>query len=145
VATTGYERVLVLEALGRIGTFKGCDKRQLGLVADAVQGRSTVKSGEVLCREGDPADSWWVVLKGSGRVDVGGTSVGTVTADQSVGELAIFDSQPRSATVTATEDLDVLEFSGSNLVDAIRTEPQLGINLLGTAAERLRATNLLVG
>ncbi len=145
MATAGYDRVLVLEALSRIGTFKGCDKRQLGLVADAVRGRSKVKSGEVLCREGDPADGWWVVLAGSGQVEVGGQSVGTVTADQAVGELSSFDSSPRSATVTAVEDLDVLEFSGDNLVEAVRNEPQLGINLLSTAAERLRATNRLVG
>lgn len=144
MATAGYERVLVLEALGRIGTFKGCDKRQLGLVADAVKGRSKVKSGEVLCREDEPADSWWVVLDGSGQVEVAGQVVGTVGADQSVGELSVFDSSPRSATVTAVDDLDVLEFSGDNLVEAIRSEPQLGINLLSTAAERLRATNRLV-
>jgi CRP-like cAMP-binding protein len=134
----------VLEALGRIGTFKGCDKRQLGLVADAVRGRSTVKSGDVLCSEGETADGWWVVLSGSGQVDSGGHTVGTVSANQAVGELAIFDDQPRSATVTAVDDLDVLEFSGGNLVEAIRSEPQLGINLLSTAAERLRATNRLV-
>lgn len=145
MATAGYERVLVLEALGRIGTFKGCDKRQLGLVADAVKGRSKVKSGDALCREGDPAEGWWVVLDGSGQVEVDGQSVGTVEANQAVGELSIFDSQPRSATVTAIDDLDVLEFSGDNLVAAVLAEPQLGVNLLSTAAGRLRATNALVG
>lgn len=144
MATAGYERVLVLEALGRIATFKGCDKRQLGLIADALRGRTTVKSGEVLCREGDSSDGWWVVLGGSGQVEAGGQRVGTVSADQAVGELSVFDSEPRSATVTAIDDLDVLEFSGGTLVDAVRAEPQLGINLLATAAGRLRATNRLV-
>ena len=145
MATAGYDRVLVLQALGQIGTFKGCDKRQLDLIADAVKRRTKVASGDALCREGDEAESWWVVLGGSGQVDVGGQTVGTVTANQAVGELAVFDSHPRSATVTATEDLDVLEFSGEHLVDALRREPQLAINLLSTAADRLRKTNTLVG
>jgi CRP-like cAMP-binding protein len=137
--------VLVLEALGRIGTFKDCEKRQLDLVADAFKGRSTVKSGDTLCREGEAADGWWVILGGTGQVEVAGQSVGTVAANQAVGELSIFDSQPRSATVTADGDLDVLEFSGDNLVAAVLAEPQLGVNLLSTAAGRLRATNSLVG
>lgn len=141
---TGYERVFVLEALVKTSTFKDCDKRQLGLVADAVKGRSTVKSGDVLCREGDPAQSWWIVLGGSADISVGGTSVGTVGADTALGELSHFDGEPRSATVTAADDLDVLEFSGANLVEAIRHEPQLGINLLSTAADRLRALNRLI-
>lgn len=145
MATAGYERVLVLDALSRIGTFKNCDKRQLGLVADAIERRTIVKSGQTLCQQGDTSDTWWVVLGGSGEADVDGTVVGTIGADTAVGELSLFDGEPRSATVTATADLDVLEFSGDNLVEAIRSEPQLGINLLGTAAQRLRATNALVG
>lgn len=145
MANAGYERVLVLEALGRIDTFKGCDKRQLDLVADSMRKRSTVSSGEALCTEGEPADSWWVVLDGSAAVSVGGSTVGTVGVNQAVGELATFSSEARSATVTADGDLDVLEFGGDKLVDAIRAEPQLGINLLATAADRLRATNSLVG
>lgn len=143
MGVAGYERVLVLEALGKVGTFQNCDKRQLGLIADAIKGRTTVKSGEVLCSEGDPADSWWVVLGGSADVTVDGTTVGTVGADRALGELSFFDGEPRSATVTAAEALDVLEFDGAHLVDAIRDEPQLGINLLATAAQRLRALNRL--
>ena len=134
----------MLEALGKIGTFKNCDKRQLGLIADAVEGRSTVESGEALCREGDDGDAWWVVLGGTAEVSVGGTPLGSVGAGTAVGELSPFDGEPRSATVTAIDDLDVLAFSGENLVEAIRTEPQLGINLLSTAAQRLRAINRLI-
>lgn len=144
MAPTGYERALVLEALSHLETFKDCDKRDLGLLADAVSGRHNLADGETLCVEGQPAESWWVVLEGNGDVTSGGTKVGSVSTNESVGELALFDDGPRSATVTAVGELDVLEFAKSHFIDAILAAPQLGVNLLRSAAGRLRAANELI-
>ncbi len=144
MAVSGYERVLVLEALGKVETFKGCDTDALGLLADSVGGRTTIKAGDALCTEGDAADNWWIVLEGTAGVSSGGTEVGTVNANESVGELALFDGAPRSATVTALGDLDVLVFDKGSFLDVVSTSPPLALTMLSAAAQRLRATNALV-
>lgn len=141
MSVAGYDRVLVLDVLERIGTFRHCDKRHLGLIADAVKGRKRLHDGAVLCEAGDDPHTWWVVLEGTADVELDGRKVGSVAKDEAVGELSAFDHQPRSATVIARGDLDVLEFDSTKLLDAIREEPQLGINLLAIAAERLRAAD----
>jgi CRP-like cAMP-binding protein len=141
---TGYERAFVVQVLGSMATFEGCSQEDLQLLGDAVEERSLVKTGEALCTEGDDADRWWVVVAGRADVTANGKSVGSIGKYEAVGELALFDDQPRSATITATEDLDVLVFDKANFVEVIRSSPALAVTLLKSAARRLRATNALV-
>ena len=141
---TGYERAFVMQVLGSMTTFEGCSQEDLQLLADAVEGRSLVRTGDALCTEGDDADRWWVVIAGRAEVVANGKSVGLIGKYEAVGELALFDDQPRSATITATEDLDVLAFDKANFVDVIRSSPALAVTLLKSAARRLRETNALV-
>lgn len=140
----GYERAFVMQVLGSMTTFEGCSQQDLQLLADAVEGRSLVKAGDALCTQGDAADRWWVIVSGRAQVVTNGTSVGSIGEYEAVGELALFDDQPRSATVTAREDLDVLAFDKANFVEVIRTSPALALTLLKSAARRLRQTNALV-
>lgn len=142
--SAGYERVGVLEALSKIETFKNVRKQDLGLIADSLSGRSTVKAGDTLCVEGEPADGWWILLGGSAAVSVKGTNVGNVGANDAVGELALFDGGNRSATITADSDLDVLAFDGSKFLEAVESTPDLASQLLRAAARRLRKANELI-
>ena len=135
---------MTLEVLGRVGMFAGCSRDDLGPLADAVTQQKVVRAGDVLCREGDDVGAWWVVLSGRAEVTVGGAAVGSVGPDETVGELALFAGGSRSATVTATADLDVLEFGRAGFLDVVAATPPLALTLLEEAARRLRATNALV-
>jgi CRP/FNR family transcriptional regulator, cyclic AMP receptor protein len=140
----GYERAFVIEVLKSMTTFEGCSREDLELLADAVEGRSLIKTGDALCTEGEAADRWWVVISGRADVVANGSSVGSIGQYETVGELALFDDQPRSATITATEDLDVFAFEKANFLEVIRSSPALAVTLLRSAARRLRATNSLL-
>ena len=142
--SAGYERVGVLEALSRIETFSNVRKQALGLIADSLSGRITVKAGDTLCVEGEPADRWWILMGGTATVSANGTNVGTIGANDAVGELALFDGGNRSATITAESDLDVLVFDGSNFLEAVETTPDLALRMLQAAAKRLREVNQLI-
>jgi CRP-like cAMP-binding protein len=141
---TGYERAFVMQVLGSLTTFEGCRQEDLQMLADAVEGRSLVETGDALCTEGDDADRWWVVISGRAEVIANDKSVGSIGEYEAVGELALFDDQPRSATIKATEDLDVLVFEKANFVEVVRSSPALAVTLLKSAARRLRETNALV-
>lgn len=141
---TGYERAFVMQVLGSLTTFEGCRQEDLQMLADAVEGRSLVKTGDALCTEGDDADRWWVIISGRAEVIAHDKSIGSIGEYEAVGELALFDDQPRSATINATEDLDVLVFDKANFVEVVRSSPALAVTLLKSAARRLRETNALV-
>ena len=141
---TGYERAFVMQVLGSLTTFEGCRQEDLQMLADAVEGRSLVKTGDALCTEGDDADRWWVIISGRAEAIAHDKSIGSIGEYEAVGELALFDDQPRSATINATEDLDVLVFDKANFVEVVRPSPPLAVTLLKSAARRLRETNALV-
>jgi CRP/FNR family cyclic AMP-dependent transcriptional regulator len=72
-----------------------------------------LKQGELLFKEGDPSDSMYVVKKG--RVSVfklKGTQeveLAEVGPGQMIGEMAFFDRKPRSASIKATSDTEIIE------------------------------------
>jgi CRP-like cAMP-binding protein len=71
-------------------------------------------SGHVLCREGDDADTLYVLSKGQALVTVDdlGTAkpISMLTAGQVFGEQAMFSGVKRQATVTLSADAEVIAF-----------------------------------
>ncbi|MEV6678190.1 peptidase domain-containing ABC transporter [Streptomyces erythrochromogenes] len=81
------------------------------LIAD-LQPRA-VAAGETVVRQGEPAGGMYVVVKGVLRVSVeqAGASreVGLLRTGDVFGEVSLFESSPRTATVEATTDAELLE------------------------------------
>lgn len=73
-------------------------------LADAFETRE-FKAGEVIVKEGDKGDSFFVIEDGTAVVTKNGTEVNQLTAGNYFGELAIIFESPRAATVTATSTL----------------------------------------
>ena len=84
--------------------------------------RREAAAGEVLCREGEKGEAFFVVV--SGKVSVSADDFGTEKAIAQLGrgaffgEMAVVVNQPRSATVTAVEACDLLSFS-REVVEAV--------------------------
>jgi CRP-like cAMP-binding protein len=66
-------------------------------------------AGEILTAQGDPGDSLYLVLDGVLEVSVDGQPVGDVGPGAVLGERAILESSPRTATLTATTALRIAE------------------------------------
>jgi CRP-like cAMP-binding protein len=61
-----------------------------------------VPPGTIVVAEGEPGDAWYIVLRGSAEVRIGGKPIGTpLTPRAFFGELSILREQPRNATVAA--------------------------------------------
>ena len=89
-----------------------------------------ISGGEVLIREGDDADSLYLIAEGrvrvSNRRDDGTTQVlAEIGRGELVGEMALVTNEPRSATVTAVRDSLVLELPASAFVQLVRTHPDV--------------------
>ncbi len=99
--------------------------------------------GEELFRKGDPGNSCYWVMKGTLKVsvcsEVGGERIlGLLGPGSVVGELAILDNLPRSATVTAVGDSDLTELKRAALMTYLRQHSDVYPDLIAILVGRLR-------
>ncbi len=129
-----------LARLGALPMFSGCSKQELRDVARIVDELS-VESGRVLMSQGDAGQEAFVIEEGTADVVRDGQLLATVGPGSYVGELALIDAGPRSATVTATSPMRVLVIGTREFSTLLDEVPGLARRVLVSTARRLRAAN----
>ncbi len=106
--------------------------------------------GQVLIREGDNGN--WMLLVLSGTVDVtkrrphgGASRLAVVKGGTTLGEMSMFDGEPRNATCTAIDQVQAGLLEREAISTLIREQPAVGakllVKLIQLVAQRLRNTN----
>lgn len=95
-------------------------------------------AGGRLFGQGELGDSLYVVVSGRVRVERDGRPVAELGPGECVGEMAALDFEPRSATVVAVAETELIALSRDDLHDLIGDHPQLVRALCGVLAARLR-------
>ena len=96
-----------LAALRAVPLFADLDDRSLQAVAILAHER-TIRAGEILMLEGEPGEEFYVIVEGTMRVERGERAIRSMTAGGFLGEIALFDRRPRTATATAVSDVTLL-------------------------------------
>lgn len=78
-----------------------------------------VPAGTDLCRQGDPGDSYYVIVDGEADVIGDGETVRSVGPGDGVGEIALLRDVPRTATVRARENLVVMEIGREVFLEVV--------------------------
>jgi CRP-like cAMP-binding protein len=126
-----------LEHLGNVPLFSACSKKELQTIArasDDVQ----VPAGKVLVEEGKPGHEFFLILSGNASVKRGKREIAKLSTGQYFGELALLDRGPRSASVIAKDDMEVLVLGQREFAGVIDEVPTLAHKLLTSMAQRLR-------
>ncbi len=131
-----------IELLGNIPLFATCTKRQLGQVA-ALTVPAELKKGTVLTRQGAAGGLAFVIVTGRAEMVRGGKRRVLLGPGDVVGELSLIDGEPRSATVTAISDLEVLELDRADLLKLMAKAPPVTRKLLESLARRVRDTDMV--
>ncbi len=109
--------------------------------------------GDTVFRQGDPGKTMIVLADGILRVEVVDNNghkanVGTIRPGEIVGEMAVFDPAPRSATVVTATGCTVYELSLDGLKQLQQTAPSVSATIVGAVigdvTRRLRKVNLRI-
>jgi CRP-like cAMP-binding protein len=146
-AAPGYDvRVLqtefAAEALGHCRLFAGMGQESLHAIARNLRARR-FRRGEVLFHEGDPGDALFVVTSGAVKVVVPSEEgeeaiLVTLRRGDFLGELALLDGAPRSASAIALEPTEALTLPREQFRDLVASEPAIRDALLAALSGELR-------
>jgi CRP/FNR family transcriptional regulator, cyclic AMP receptor protein len=104
----------------------------------------TLKAGDVLFRAGDPAERMYVVLEGTAQIGDGNVIFEELSPGGMVGEMALIDHAPRSATVTTITDCKLAEIDEKRFLFLVQQTPSFALNLMRLLSHRLRRMNAMV-
>ena len=127
-----------IKTLSTVGLFSGCSKKELQSVARLCTPLS-VEEGFVLTTEGTPGRECFVIADGKARVTIGGRKVGEVGPGECVGEMALLDGGPRTATVTAESPMNTYVLTVSEFGSLLDVSPIIVRKIATSLAQRLRA------
>src|ERR671922_2003371 len=96
-----------VELLKKVPLFARLDKKHLQDVAQ-IADELDLPAGKEMATEGDRGREFFVLLKGEAEVTKAGQRINTMKEGDFFGEIALVSKMPRTATVTATSDVDVL-------------------------------------
>ena len=101
----------------------------------------TKKAGEAFLQEGTPGTLMYVLRAGEVAIEVGGRVVECVGPGSVIGEMALFDDAPRSASAVALTDCDVVAIDRRRFLFLVQETPFFALGIMRVMAERLRAMN----
>ena len=126
-----------LQLIAGVPLFTGFNRRELeavGRLMDEVD----VKAGRVLMREGESGKEFFIVVSGNVRIERGGRKVNEIGPGDFLGEIALIDRGPRTATAIATEDCRLLVLSITGFRTLVSKYPTVQGKIMRALAERLR-------
>jgi CRP/FNR family cyclic AMP-dependent transcriptional regulator len=95
-------------------------------------------AGDTIFKEGDPGDMMYVVIDGEVEVVVKGRVVETIGAENFLGEMALIDEQPRSATAIARTDCKLAPINATRFNFLVQQTPHFALHLMRAMADRMR-------
>jgi CRP-like cAMP-binding protein len=98
-------------------------------------------ANHTIFQRGEEGRSLYIVVSGRVKVHIGGTKLAEVDRGKYFGEMAVFDIQPRSATVTTLEPCECLELTQEQLYDAIEETPAIAVNIIRELSRLIRRLN----
>ena len=126
-----------LDRLASVPLLSGSSKKEFQAVALAGD-EVTLPAGKVLCEEGTVGREAFVIVDGTAEVRRNRHKVATVGAGTCVGELALLDPGPRTATVVAGTDMTVLAIGAREFAALLDEVPPIALKVLRSLAARVR-------
>ena len=123
--------------LSQIWLFSSATAKERRLLLKGLK-EITVEPGWVLCEQGSIGLEFFFIVNGTATVRHNNRKVRTLLPGHYFGELSLIDRRPRSATVVADTEMDLLVLGQREFDSLLTTMPELSRKLLIALAARLR-------
>jgi hypothetical protein len=136
---TTIEKMMLLRQVPIFATLDAEDLEELAAIVE----ERRIEAGKDLFREGDTGDAVYLIVKGTVRVFVGGGDRPERTLDEEgpgacIGEMAVLDAAPRSATVRAIERVRALRVPGDGFKRVMSERPEMSEAIVAELVRRMR-------
>ncbi|HJK97793.1 MAG TPA: Stp1/IreP family PP2C-type Ser/Thr phosphatase [Polyangiaceae bacterium LLY-WYZ-14_1] len=139
---------LKMEVLHGMPMFRSLTYQQLVRLLNLTAVRSYAPGSPVV-HEGEDGEEMFIVLEGAVKVHSGETALRTLTQGEHFGEMALINQVPRTASVTADSEAQLLVFRRREFFTLLREDHDVAVKLLwaflGELTERLRVTSRELG
>lgn len=129
------------DVLSKVPIFSDLSQKELSLLGANARERKFA-AGETVIRQGETATGLFVIVSGKVRVvqqgGGGERELGVYGTDAVLGEMALLDDLPRTATVIASEPTTALVIPVWEFRAALRENPDIALKLLAVLSKRLR-------
>lgn len=134
---TRVERVL---ALKNIELFHDIPGEVLADIAALLE-EETFEKGQYIVNEGDLGKEMYMIVKGEVEVVAGGNVVAVMKEGAGFGEMALIDSQPRSADIIARNDVLVLKMESDDFLEILKQRDEVALGVIKVLTGRIRELN----
>jgi CRP/FNR family transcriptional regulator, cyclic AMP receptor protein len=130
--------------LSTLSFFAGFDRHALDKIA-AMGEQVAVEEGGVITQQGEVGREAYLVLSGEVQVQVNGHAIATVGRGSMLGEMALIDLRPRSATLVARTPVELIAYDAKQFRRILDEMPDEARATLEERDSRFRAENLEIG
>ncbi len=122
--------------LAALPLFARCKKRHLRKLAGLAEFEEFTRSAVVI-QAGDASDAFYLVLSGRARV-LAKPRARALRRGDHFGEMGLIDGEPRSASIIADEELQVMRLPRKPFLKLLEQEPGIAVAMLAELAGRVR-------
>ncbi|MEG4572954.1 mechanosensitive ion channel [Microcoleus sp. N3A4] len=128
------------DLLRRVTYFEQCTDLELRQLIEYGY-RQLFPAGQVVCKENDPGDSFYIILSGTVEVlsQKAGQYIATLHEGEFFGEISLLLGTPRTATVKTSEDAILFVVERHDLQKLLREQPNLADQIAQKLSERQQA------
>ena len=127
-----------VEVLRGVALFADLDERSIEAISVLAR-ETTIPAGEVLMLEGEPGDVFYVIVEGTIRIERGDRVIRSMLAGGFLGEIALLDRRPRTATAICVTDCRLLALQQHEFDRLIDTFPAVHRRVRAAIARRAGA------
>jgi CRP/FNR family cyclic AMP-dependent transcriptional regulator len=125
-----------VDALKHAALFEDFSKKDLAELARQAEDMD-VGAGTVLCKEGETGSEFFVIVDGEAEVKRKGRKIRTLGPQDFFGEIALVESVPRTATVTAKTPLHFFVLTQQSFHGLLDQHPTVERKVLRALARRV--------
>ncbi len=131
-----------LAVLKKIDLFQSLTEDEIGLLGKKIS-RVHLEQETILFHEGDVSRDMYILLAGSLQIFKKNRRLTTINPPDYIGEMAILEDKPRSATVIAAADSDLFKITRQQF-STIAKRPEALVAIIKTLSQRIRRDNELI-